>query len=78
MEVEMTFQEILAEVQKLSTEEKRLLVDMVWPEVEAQEVAQIFPMTGTLEIVTPVLGKGSLQPLYDLLEEANRDRANAG
>ncbi len=74
----MTFQEIMAEVQKLSDEEKRLLVDAIWPEVEAKQVAQVFPMTGTLEIVTPVLGKGSLQPLYDLLEDAKRDRANAG
>jgi hypothetical protein len=71
----MTFQEILAEVQKLSDEEKRLLVKAVSKDLTGIAV-YVMPddeyEVWSPEVVSPTLGKGSLQPLYDLLEEANK------
>jgi len=56
----MTFQEILAEVKKLSQEEKSQLSHVLNDEMEATAVQNIFTASTVYEISTPIFG-GSLK-----------------
>jgi len=67
----MTFQEILAEVKKLSQEEKNQLSHVLNDDMEATAVQNIFTASTVYEISTPIFG-GSLNPLLDLLEQGKQ------
>jgi len=67
----MTFQEILAEVKKLSQEEKNQLSHVLNDDMEAAAVQNIFTASTVYEISTPIFG-GSLNPLLDLLEQGKQ------
>lgn len=66
----MSFDELLAQAQSLSMDQKLKLVHTLTRDIE-HEITLVLPVDAEVQWLTPVLGEGSLQALYELLQNAH-------